>query len=174
MIDVGDHMRSVCVCDYQLSASCTVYLLWSLCRHLAGVQGVAGVLEDLTGATSLVLFPTQTADKEQLGGALSEGRFGLFSQDVTVPLLTLQSKGMDDKKTIRGNTKLGEDTSSSYLWFKLKKTSGSWDRREVLTFILSGVSFISSRFSMLCLLLILGLAPKTHKQSEQLEYQLHC
>ena len=56
---------------------------------MAGVQRVAGILEDLTGATRLVLFPTQTADKEQLGGALSQRGLRLFSQDVTAPLLTL-------------------------------------------------------------------------------------
>lgn len=56
----------------------SLYLLWSLCSGLAGVQGVTGVLEDLTGATRLVLLPTQTADKEQLGGALGQGGFGLF------------------------------------------------------------------------------------------------
>ena len=79
-----------------LSADCTlhcaVYLLWTLSRRLAGVQGVTGVLEDLTGATSLVLLPTQAADKEQLGGGLSQRRFGLFGQDATVPLLTLQHR----------------------------------------------------------------------------------
>lgn len=78
------------MCGYQLYAPCAAYLLWALCRRLAAVQGVAGVLEDLTGATRLVLLPTQTADKEQLGGALNQGGFGLFGQDVTVPLLTLQ------------------------------------------------------------------------------------
>lgn len=64
-------MKSGHACGYQLNASCTIHLLWSLSRHLAGLQGVAGVLKNLTGATSLVLFPTQTAYKEQLGGALS-------------------------------------------------------------------------------------------------------
>lgn len=72
-----------------------MYLLWPLCRGLTGVQGVAGVLQDLTGATGFVLFPSQTADEEQLGGAFSQGRFGLFGQDVTVPLLTLQCTEMD-------------------------------------------------------------------------------
>lgn len=67
-----------------------MYLLWSLSGCLAGLQGVAGVLKNLTGSTSLVLFPTQTAYKEQLGGALNQRRFGLFGQDVAVPLLTLQ------------------------------------------------------------------------------------
>ena len=85
----------VCVNGYQLYAPCTVYLLWSLCGRLAGVQSVAGVLEDLTGAASLVLLPTQAADKEQLGGALSQRGFRLFGQDVTVPLLTLQHTGVD-------------------------------------------------------------------------------
>lgn len=54
------------------------------------------------------------------------------------------------------------------IWFQ--KESMNTDRREVLTFILSGVSFISSRFSMLCLLLILGLAPKT----QAMLYLPHC
>lgn len=72
-----------------------MYLLWPLCGRLAGVQGVAGVLEDLTGASSLVLLPTQTVDKEQLRGALSQGGFGLFGQDVAVPLLTLQHTGIE-------------------------------------------------------------------------------
>lgn len=93
MIDAGDWLRKVC--GYQLSGASTVYLLWSRCRGLTGVQGIAGVLEDLTGATSLVLLPTQTADKEQLGGALSQRGFGLFGQDVTVPLLTLKYTEMD-------------------------------------------------------------------------------
>lgn len=83
------------MCGYPLNAPYTVYLLWPLCGRLAGVQGVAGVLEDLAGASSLVLLPTQTVDKEQLGGALSQGGFGLFGQDVTVPLLTLQHTGID-------------------------------------------------------------------------------
>ncbi len=82
-----------------------VYLLWSWRRRLAGIQGVAGVLKDLTGATSLVLFPTQTADKEQLGRALSQGGFGRFGQDVAVPLLALQYTGMvDTRKKIRTQT----------------------------------------------------------------------
>lgn len=72
-----------------------MYLLWSLCCCLTGVQHVAGVLEDLTGATGLVLLPTQATDKEQLGGGLSQRGFGLFGQDVAVPLLTLQYTGMD-------------------------------------------------------------------------------
>lgn len=72
-----------------LSAERFLYLLWSLSWRLAGVQRVAGVLEDFSGATSLVLLPTQAVDKEQLGGGLSQRRFGLFGQDVTVPLLTL-------------------------------------------------------------------------------------
>lgn len=80
---------------YHMSEPCTTYFLWSLCHSLAGIQGVAGVLEDLTGATCLVLLPTQSVDKEQLGGALSQGGFGLFGQDVTVPLLTLQQTQMD-------------------------------------------------------------------------------
>lgn len=71
-----------------LSAERFLYLLWSLSWRLAGVQRVAGVLEDFSGA-SLVLLPTQAVDKEQLGGGLSQRRFGLFGQDVTVPLLTL-------------------------------------------------------------------------------------
>lgn len=109
------------MCDYQLSALCTVYLLWSRCRCLASFQGVAGVLKDLTGATSLILFPTQSADKEQLGGAFSQGGFGWFGQDVTVPLLALQYTGMVRKKMMRGNTRLLEDKTSSYLWSGLEK-----------------------------------------------------
>lgn len=66
------------------------YLLWALSGPLAGVQGVAGVLQNLTGAAGLALLPTQAADKEELGGAFSQGRFGLFGQDVAAPLLTLQ------------------------------------------------------------------------------------
>lgn len=66
--------------------------MWSLCRWLTGIQGIAGVLEDLTGATRLVLLPSQTANKEELGGTLSKGGFGLFGQDVAVPLLTLQHR----------------------------------------------------------------------------------
>lgn len=125
----------------------TVYLLWTLCGCLAGVQGVAGVLEDFTGATSLVFFPTQAADKEQLGGGFSQRGFGLFGQEVTVPFLSLQYTGIYGKN--KHNTTICAPN--------LKKRC---NRKEVLTFILSGVSFISSRFSMLCLLLILGLAPK--------------
>lgn len=83
------------MCSYQLSTPCALYLLWPLCGGLAAVQGVAGVLQDLTGATRLELLPTQTADEEQLGGALRHGGFGLFGQDVTVPLLSLQHTGMD-------------------------------------------------------------------------------
>lgn len=60
-----------------LSAERFLYLLWSLSWRLAGVQRVAGVLEDFSGA-SLVLLPTQAVDKEQLGGGLSQRRFGLF------------------------------------------------------------------------------------------------
>lgn len=67
-----------------------LYLLWSLWSCLVGIQGVAGVLEDLTGATRLVLLPSQTADKEQLRGALDQGGFGLFGQNITAPLLTLR------------------------------------------------------------------------------------
>lgn len=70
--------------------SCAAYFLWSLCGCLTCVQCVAGVLEDLSGASNLVLLPPQAADKEQLGGALGQGRFGLLGQDVTAPLLTLQ------------------------------------------------------------------------------------
>lgn len=69
---------------------CTAYLLWSLSGGLAALQGVTGVLKNLTGATGLVLFPTQATHKEKLGGALNQGRLGLFGQDVAVPLLTLQ------------------------------------------------------------------------------------
>lgn len=69
---------------------CLWYLLWTLGGSLVGVQGVAGVLQDLTGAAGLVLLPTQAAYKEELGGAFSQGRFGLFGQDVAAPLLTLQ------------------------------------------------------------------------------------
>lgn len=63
------------------------YLLWTLSGSWVGVQGVAGVLQDLTGAAALALLPTQAADEEQLGGAFGQGRFG---QDVAAPLLTLQ------------------------------------------------------------------------------------
>lgn len=77
------------------------YLLWNLSGSLAGVQGVAGVLQNLTGAAGLVLLPAQAADKEQLGGAFSQGRFGLFGQDVVAPLLTLQStKKKDDENDL--------------------------------------------------------------------------
>lgn len=56
---------------------------------MAGVQGVAGVLEDLTGATSLALLTTQAADEEKLGRTLSQRGFGRFVQDLTAPLLPL-------------------------------------------------------------------------------------
>lgn len=73
----------------------SMYFLGSLWGSLAGIKSVAGVLEDLAGATRFELLPTQTADKEQLRGALSQGGFGLFGQDITVPLLTLQNTEMD-------------------------------------------------------------------------------
>lgn len=66
------------------------YLLWTLSGPLGGVQGVAGVLQNLTGAAALVLLPTQAAHEEELGGAFSQGRFGCFGQDVAAPLLSLQ------------------------------------------------------------------------------------
>lgn len=97
-----------------------MYLLGSLWGRLAGVQGIAGVLEDLTGATRLVLLPTQTADKEQLGGAFSQRGFGLFGQDVTVPLLTLKHTGMISYHNAEGrDDKLGEDKESINLWSKV-------------------------------------------------------
>lgn len=40
------------------------YLLWTLSGRLGGVQGVTGVLQNLTGAAGLVLLPTQAAYKE--------------------------------------------------------------------------------------------------------------
>lgn len=67
-----------------------IYLLWSRSARLAGVQGVTGVLQNLTVVINLVLLPAQTAHKEELGGALHQRWFGLFGQDVTAPLLTLQ------------------------------------------------------------------------------------
>lgn len=67
-----------------------IYLLWSRSACLAGVQGVTGVLQNLTGVIYLVLLPAQTAHKEELGSALHQRWFGLFGQDVTAPLLTLQ------------------------------------------------------------------------------------
>lgn len=62
--------------------------------HLLGswrrLQGVAGVLEDLGGASELVLLPSQAAHEEELRGALGQRRFGLVGQDVAAPLLTLE------------------------------------------------------------------------------------
>lgn len=55
-----------------------------------GLQSVAGVLENLGGASKLVFLPSQTAHKEELRGALGKRRFGLVGQDVTAPLLTLE------------------------------------------------------------------------------------
>lgn len=78
---------------FQLIPLWSAHLLGSLCRCLlAGIKSIAGVLEDLTGATRLVLLPPEAADKEELGGAFSQGRFGLFGQDVAVPLLALQHR----------------------------------------------------------------------------------
>lgn len=94
---------SACVCGHQLDAPWTGYLLWALCGCLAGVQGVAGVLENLAGATGLVLLATQTADKEQLGGALRQGGFGLFGQEVAVPLLTLRTHRKGVVTTVQKN-----------------------------------------------------------------------
>lgn len=47
-----------------------IYLLWSGSARLAGVQGVTGILQNLTVVINLVLLPAQTAHKEELGGAL--------------------------------------------------------------------------------------------------------
>lgn len=57
-----------------------------------------------------MLLPTQTADEEQLGGALDQGGFGLFVQNVTVPLLTLQRTGEDELPPCR--REWGEDAAS--------------------------------------------------------------
>lgn len=88
------------------------YLLWSLCRDLGGVTGV---LQDFTGAPSPVLLPPQTADEEQLGGALSQGGFRLLGQDVTVPLLSLETRrrGHTSKITSNSGIKIHKELKES-------------------------------------------------------------